>query len=121
VDSARIALAQSIADVKALGIPMGYVVPDSVAMLLARAHWLSADTATLKGDSAPRTIPSKLRLYLGLYPPQIAAGLVGLLLTTLALSLGAPFWFDILNKIVNVRAVGRTPAENAKVKANQGR
>ncbi|SER52375.1 hypothetical protein SAMN04244573_03788 [Azotobacter beijerinckii] len=29
--------------------------------------------------------------------------LVGWLLTALALSLGAPFWFDLLNKVVNVR------------------
>jgi len=38
------------------------------------------------------------------------AKLVGLLLTTFALSLGAPFWFDTLNKIINIRAAGRAPA-----------
>jgi hypothetical protein len=27
----------------------------------------------------------------------------GWLLTALALSLGAPFWFDLLNKLVNIR------------------
>jgi len=39
---------------------------------------------------------------------------VGLLLTVTALSLGAPFWFDTLNKIINVRAAGRAPDERAK-------
>ena len=29
--------------------------------------------------------------------------IVGWLITGLALSLGAPFWFDLLNKLVNVR------------------
>ncbi len=33
----------------------------------------------------------------------ITSHLPGWLLTALALSLGAPFWFDLLNKVVNVR------------------
>ena len=33
----------------------------------------------------------------------------GLLLTAAAVSLGAPFWFDLLNKFVNLRATGRPP------------
>lgn len=32
---------------------------------------------------------------------------IGLILTALALSLGAPFWFDLLKKFVNIRGVGR--------------
>jgi len=35
--------------------------------------------------------------------------IIGLLLTTLAISLGAPFWFDILNKIVKIRSAGVSP------------
>lgn len=34
---------------------------------------------------------------------------VGWLLTALALSLGAPFWFDLLNKLVNIRHGMRKP------------
>jgi hypothetical protein len=33
----------------------------------------------------------------------------GLFITALALSLGAPFWFDILNKVVSIRGVGKHP------------
>lgn len=33
----------------------------------------------------------------------------GILITTAAASLGAPFWFDLLNKIVNLRTVGKNP------------
>lgn len=33
----------------------------------------------------------------------------GLLLTTFAVSLGAPFWFDLLNKLVNLRGSGPKP------------
>ncbi len=37
--------------------------------------------------------------------------IMGLLLTALAISLGAPFWFDLLNKIVSLRSVGISPEE----------
>ena len=38
--------------------------------------------------------------------------LFGLLLTTLAVTQGAPFWFDMLNRVVNVRSVGRAPSSS---------
>ena len=40
--------------------------------------------------------------------------LIGWLLTILAISLGAPFWFDILNKITNIRFAGKSPIEASK-------
>jgi len=36
---------------------------------------------------------------------------LGWILTTLATSLGAPFWFDILKKFMTVRSAGRAPEE----------
>jgi hypothetical protein len=39
----------------------------------------------------------------------IAAKLIGLLMTGLALSLGAPFWFDVLTRFVNIRSAGAKP------------
>jgi hypothetical protein len=35
---------------------------------------------------------------------------LGLLITTLAISLGAPFWFDILKNVANLRSSGPAPA-----------
>lgn len=35
--------------------------------------------------------------------------LLGLIITTVAILLGAPFWFDVLGSIVNVRSVGTKP------------
>ncbi len=119
-DSLRASFSQSIADMQALGIPMGYAMPDSVRQLLPVAAWFGETRARVgkrAGDTTTRAVPSRTTLYLAVYLPQLRSGLVGLLLTALAISLGAPFWFDILNKIVNVRAVGRTPAENAKARA----
>lgn len=63
-------------------------------------------------DEALRPLP------LGWSPEQHAANfdwqwglkkLFGILLTTLALTLGAPFWFDALSKLVNLRGTGRKP------------
>jgi len=36
--------------------------------------------------------------------------IIGWLITALALSLGAPFWFDLLNKLMNLRSSLTTPA-----------
>jgi hypothetical protein len=38
----------------------------------------------------------------------------GLLVTMIALSQGAPFWFDLLQKLVNLRLAGSSPAESKK-------
>ena len=37
--------------------------------------------------------------------------LLGWIITLLAVSLGAPFWFDTLNRFVNIRGAGRSPNE----------
>ena len=42
--------------------------------------------------------------------------LLGLLLTAVAISLGAPFWFDALSCITNVRAAGAKPNSDANKK-----
>jgi hypothetical protein len=38
----------------------------------------------------------------------------GLLLTALAVSMGAPFWFDMLNKIISVRSAGKEPKKETE-------
>lgn len=35
--------------------------------------------------------------------------LLGFILTALAISMGAPFWFDLLRKLVNIRSAGNKP------------
>jgi hypothetical protein len=54
-------------------------------------------------------------------PPERQASIVvfkllGLVMTILAVSLGAPFWFDMLQKIVNLRGAGAPPASTAPTK-----
>jgi hypothetical protein len=36
-------------------------------------------------------------------------GLLGWTITALAISLGAPFWFDLLSKVIKIRAAGKVP------------
>jgi hypothetical protein len=55
----------------------------------------------------------------GLTPGQraywlwLGSKLLGLLITALAVSLGAPFWFDLLNKVMNIRGTGQKPEEKS--------
>ena len=41
---------------------------------------------------------------------QLTVKILGLLVTVLAVSLGAPFWFDLLSKVANIRGTGAKPA-----------
>lgn len=41
--------------------------------------------------------------------PTVATKVLGLLLTVFAVSLGAPFWFDALSKVMSVRGAGGVP------------
>ncbi|MEM7538716.1 MAG: hypothetical protein AAF639_41525 [Chloroflexota bacterium] len=36
----------------------------------------------------------------------IFSKILGILVSTIAISLGAPFWFDLLNRLVNLRMSG---------------
>ena len=44
----------------------------------------------------------------------VAFHLLGWLLTALAATLGAPFWFDTLNRFISIRSAGKAPEEKPK-------
>ncbi|MEW5930632.1 MAG: hypothetical protein AB1941_24495 [Gemmatimonadota bacterium] len=88
----------SIDSLQAMGVPLGWQVPDT----------------TRKRIDAIRDSGERRQAWLGFYASGVWRGLPGLLLTMLAISLGAPFWFDMLNKIINVRSAGRAPEERPK-------
>ena len=56
----------------------------------------------LKTGTGPQEIPN--------HALGVIAKLIGLILTAAALSLGAPFWFDLLSKFMRVRGTGPPPA-----------
>ncbi|HZK79539.1 MAG TPA: hypothetical protein VFC46_00690 [Humisphaera sp.] len=49
-----------------------------------------------------------------LLPSAVLSKIFGLLATALAASLGAPFWFDLLNKFMSIRGNGKAPEEKPK-------
>jgi hypothetical protein len=49
-----------------------------------------------------------------LWAQTIRFHLFGWVLTAFAISLGAPFWFDMLNKVINIRSSGKAPEEKPK-------
>jgi hypothetical protein len=63
------------------------------------------------GDG-PTQLPNDLMAWL--------SKLVGLALTIGAVMLGAPFWFDLLSKVVRVRATGAPPPASDAVRSGEG-
>ena len=51
-----------------------------------------------------------VRMYKSVIPDKIPK-IMGWLITTLALYLGAPFWFEMINKFINLRGTGKKPEE----------
>ena len=86
------ALAATIRNLEELRLPIGWSGPDA--------------------DLMPPNF-AKLGWWGGLWD-AVRHHFVGWGLTALAASLGAPFWFDLLNRFVNIRSAGKAPEERPK-------
>lgn len=53
----------------------------------------------------PRNLPHELAWLGGIW--TLVKFIIGLLLTTIAIGMGAPFWFELLGKFINVRNTGK--------------
>lgn len=65
----------------------------------------------------PNQAETNMRLGLparGEYGDALVYHLLGWLITAIAATLGAPFWFDMLNKIMSIRSAGKSPEEAPK-------
>lgn len=86
-----------------------------------------ADTVPAKGGRPARIVPRPLPEWrvewwpFNWYRTTFWPKLIGLLITAFALSLGAPFWFDMLNKVINIRSAGRAPDERSKAPEAAGK
>lgn len=83
-------VAEQVQQIKALDIPLGW---------------------KLEKDD-PRDLPH------GAWP--WATKVVGILLTALAVMLGAPFWFDLLSKVARLRTSGAPPPATDAVRTGEG-
>ncbi len=79
-------------------------VGETVAGLDLPLGWSFAE-----GD--PQGLPADWKGWLG--------KVIGLFLTGAALSLGAPFWFDLLGKVARLRSAGAPPPPRARTEAAQ--
>lgn len=90
------------AEASALNLPIGWTLDPWYKQTVKR---LSANTPTI----------TQLAWWNGLgitfysFLPKLA----GLLISALAISLGAPFWFETLNKLVNLRGAGKDPKKRS--------
>jgi hypothetical protein len=61
-------------------------------------------------DDQPAPDPNESRWSNSEWWRWLAGKIPGLLITTFAVALGSPFWFDVLNRVSNIRAAGKPPA-----------
>ncbi|HEY2638246.1 MAG TPA: hypothetical protein VGI54_12690 [Solirubrobacteraceae bacterium] len=80
--------AKAVTDVEQLKLPFGWTSPPS-------------GTQAKYDQGDPRVVPTSFGGWL--------LKLAGLLITILAVSLGGPFWFDALNRLVRLRGTGPVP------------
>ncbi|CAG1770283.1 hypothetical protein BAC3_00930 [uncultured bacterium] len=80
------------ADLQKLNLPIGWVKRDN--------------SKALKDD--PRAVPDDIRSWV--------YKVIGIIITALAASQGAGFWFDLMKKFVDLRGVGKKPEEEDKKK-----
>lgn len=100
MDTAQARIRRMMGELEETGLPLGWTRQQGAALGMIRP----TDPAKPDGAWAWRS------------PREWGWGAIfykvlGLLATALALSLGAPFWFDTLNRIVSIRSAGRAPHE----------
>jgi len=98
----------ALADLAELQLPIGWEAP-SAAVSTDPTIRLVTDTAV---DDWPGAIwePGGLSRWM----LALDQHLIGWLLTMLAVSMGAPFWFNTLNRLISIRGAGRAPRETPK-------
>jgi hypothetical protein len=92
--------------------PANSAQPSGAIASLSRADDVRAlRQACLEANAATNT-PAVLQLIFA-KPLELLRRMAGWLVSGIAISMGAPFWFDLLGKIMNVRNTGSKPASPA--------
>lgn len=97
-----------------LGLPIGWSCPLDTAVRgvqngdsIGGPFWCAG--ATPPGESGGTL--SSWSWWMAVGFKNVLAMIVGWLITAAAASLGAPFWFDTLKRVISVRSSGRAPEE----------
>lgn len=115
---------QTFANLGGASIPVGWGSSERRYFLIARAEREIIEHSPLSKWIVERLLPNEA-------PPGDFAkyrvdwshgltAVLGFVLTALAGSMGAPFWFDSLNKIITIRSSGKKPEEEASRKKKEG-
>ncbi len=102
----------------ALGLPVGWRY--YVAIDKAATRELGERTYRVNNRIWPTWSGAPEARWIDLWRDQLASHLLGWMLTAFALSFGAPFWFDILNKIMVVRSTVK-PREKSREEGSEDR
>jgi hypothetical protein len=100
----------AIAKLSDTGIPMGWDDTQLKALDLDRKD-LTLDKLLKSIQSDPGATSRHWLHWCSGHISVIASLILGWFITALAASLGAPFWFDILSRFMNVRNSGKLPGE----------
>lgn len=84
----------------------------------AEASKASAGTAAQGTEAAKNDSPRWVKMIGLLVSASVWIKILGLLVSALAVSLGAPFWFEVLNKLNAIRGAGRKPEPAREKKAD---
>jgi hypothetical protein len=100
----------AIARIDRLGLPIGWSEGAITTLLLPVTKKNLAE------------IPTSVRPFMEVVQPVLGWGqiVLGYLLTALAITLGAPFWFDILNRLMVIRATVK-PREKSQEEGSEDR
>lgn len=93
-----------------LGLPIGWT-DEPVPGLRKWPGWIPGTKESPEPDKPDFDKPVR---WGELWGQTLRYHIIGWLLTGFAASLGAPFWFDLLNKFMNLRSAGKAPEEEPK-------
>ncbi len=106
--------------VEALGLPVGWSLYTDKARAAACAAQSADAAAEVKCAAVrhDRFDASELAIWREAIADAVGHGLLGWIITAFAVSIGAPFWFDVLNKIMVIRSTVK-PGEKSGDKAQK--
>jgi hypothetical protein len=76
-------------------------------------HWVKEQLAEVSKENTITGKLMKIIVCIFTFLKKNFLAFIGWIITTLAISLGAPFWFDLLNKFMSLRGSGPKPAASA--------
>lgn len=104
-DAAQVQIQHDLASINSLGLPIGWNI--SSFAQLARP-----EPAADEGGFGRALQWSEF--YAGVFLLTLLQHLPGWILTAFAISMGAPFWFDLLGKIITVRSTLKPQTDDSK-------